>query len=119
MPSIKKPKYVDDTIVEEEDNRTLEDLVKEVSLQEFLDCKKTREILQQEAYWKFEKKTKSKIAKIYEDYNNLFGNKVIFKKDWNNEMGDVIADICYEHTADNYDVTIFHQCPELAAPVFR
>ena len=34
-------------------------------------------------------------------------------------MGDVIADICYEHTADNYDVTIFHQCPELAAPVFR
>ena len=63
--------------------------------------------------------TKSRIAKIYEDYNNLFGNKVIFKKDWNNEMGDVIADICYEHTADNYDVTIFHLCPELAAPVFR
>ena len=60
MPSIKKPKYVDDTIVEEEDNRTMEDLVKEVSLQEFLDCKKTREILQHEAYWKFEKKKSQK-----------------------------------------------------------
>ena len=33
MPSIKKPKYVDDTIVEEEDNRTMEDIVKEVSLE--------------------------------------------------------------------------------------
>ena len=64
MPSIKKPKYVDDTIVEEEDNRTLEDLVKEVSLQEFLDCKKTREILQDEAYWKFEK-NKVKNSKKY------------------------------------------------------
>ena len=28
MPSIKKPKYVDDTIVEEEDDRTLEEIVK-------------------------------------------------------------------------------------------
>ena len=119
MPSIKKPKYVDDTIVEEEDNRTMEDIVKEVSLEEFLNCKPTREILQNEAYWKFEKNTKAKLARIYEYYYNLFGNKVIFKKDWNNELGDLIADICYEFTADNYDITIFHHCPELAAPVFK
>ena len=32
MPSIKKPKYVDDTIVKDEDNRTMEEIVKEVSL---------------------------------------------------------------------------------------
>ena len=63
MPSIKKPKYVDDTIVQEEDNRTMEDIVKEVSLDEFLECKVTREILQNEAYWKFEKKTKGKNCK--------------------------------------------------------
>ena len=119
MPSVKKPKYIDDTIVEEEDNRTLEDLVKEVPLEEFLACKDTREILQNEAYWKFERKTKYKLAKIYEEFNNAFGNDVIFKKDWNNEFGDLIADIVYEHTADNFDLTIFHQCPELAAPVFK
>ena len=119
MPSIKKPKYVDDTIVEHEDNRSMHDIVKEVSLQEFLDCKETREILQNEAYWKFEKKTKGKIARIYEDYNNIFGNEIIFKKDWKNEFGDLIADLCYEHTADDYDVTIFHHCPQLAASVFK
>ena len=49
----------------------------------------------------------------------LFGNDTIFKKDWNNELGDVIADIVYEFTADNFDITIFHACPELAAPVFK
>ena len=119
MPSIKKPKYVDDTIVEEEDNRTLEDLVKEVPLEEFLACEATKEILVSEAYWKFERKTKYKLAKIYEEFNNAFGNDVIFKKDWNNELGDLIADIAYEHTADNFDITIFHYCPELAAPVFK
>ena len=119
MPSIKKPKYVDVTVVQEEDNRTMEDIVREVSLEEFLECKVTREILQNEAYWKFEKKTKGKIAKIYEDYNNLFGNKIIFKKDWKNELGDVVADICYEHTADDFDLTIFYDCPELASPLFK
>ena len=39
MPSIKKPKYVDDTVVQEEDNRSMEDIVREVSLDEFLECK--------------------------------------------------------------------------------
>lgn len=119
MPSIKKPKYVDDTIVENEDNRTLEDLVKEVPLEEYLECKDTREILQNEAYWKFERKTKYKLAKIYSEFNNAFGNDVIFKKDWRNEFGELIADIIYDHTADKYDLSIFHQCPELAAPVFK
>ncbi len=119
MPSIKKPKYVDDTVVDIEDNRTMEDLVKEVPLEEFLECKETKEILVSEAYWKFERKTKHKLAKIYEEYNNAFGNDVIFKKDWNNEFGEVIADIVYEHTADNFDLTIFHHCPELAASVFK
>lgn len=119
MPSIKKPKYVDDTIVEEEDNRTLEEIVQSVPLEEFLACKQTREILVNEAYWKFEKTTKNKLAKIYEEYNNAFGNDTIFQKDWNNELGDLIADIVYEFTADNFDVTIFHACPELAAPVFK
>ena len=42
MPSIKKPKYVDDTIVDDEDNRTMEDIVKEVPLEEFLNCKATK-----------------------------------------------------------------------------
>ena len=36
MPSIKKPKYVDDTIVEEEDDRTLEEIDQSVPLEEFL-----------------------------------------------------------------------------------
>ena len=85
MPSIKKPKYVDDTIVNQEDNRTMEDIVKEVPLEEFLSCKATKDILVSEAYWKFERKTKYKLVKIYEEFNNAFGNDVIFKKDWNNE----------------------------------
>ena len=119
MPSIKKPKYVDDTIVQDEDNRTMEEIVKEVSLEEFLQCKDTKEILANEAYWKFESKTKHKIAKIYSEFNNAFGNDVIFKKDWRNELGELIADIVYDHTADKFDLSIFHQCPELAAPVFK
>ena len=41
-------------------------------LEEFLACKQTREILVNEAYWKFEKRTKYKIAKIYEEFNNAF-----------------------------------------------
>lgn len=119
MPSIKKPKYVDDTIVEKQDNRTLEEIVKSVELEEFLGCKQTREILVNEAYWKFEKNTKNKLAVIYEAYNDAFGNETIFKKDWNNEFGDLIADIVYEFTADDFDLTIFHACPELAAPIFK
>lgn len=119
MPSIKKPKYVDDTIVVEEDNRTMEEIVKSVPLEEFLACKDTREILVSEAYWKFEAKTKYKLVKIYEEFNNAFGNDVIFIKDWKNELGEVIADIVYEHTADKFDLSIFHNCPELAAPVFK
>ena len=77
MPSIKKPKYVDDTIVNQEDNRTMEDIVKEVPLEEFLSCKATKDILVSEAYWKFERKTKYKLVKIYEEFNNAFGNDVL------------------------------------------
>ena len=43
MPSIRKPKYVDDTIVHEKDNRTLEEIVRDVPLEEFLECKETKE----------------------------------------------------------------------------
>ena len=119
MPSIKKPKYVDDTIVNQEDNRTMEDIVKEVPLEEFLSCKATKDILVSEAYWKFERKTKYKLVKIYEEFNNAFGNDVIFKKDWNNEYGEIIADIVYDHTADDFDLSIFHYCAELGAPLFK
>uniref|UniRef100_A0A6C0KAR3 Uncharacterized protein n=1 Tax=viral metagenome TaxID=1070528 RepID=A0A6C0KAR3_9ZZZZ len=119
MPSIKKPKYVDDTIADVEDNRTMEEIVRDVSLEEFLNCKETREILVTEAYWKFEAKTKHKLAKIYEDYNTAFGNDTIFTKDWKNELGDLIADIIYDHTSDNFDLNIFYACPELAEPVFK
>jgi hypothetical protein len=119
MPSIRKSKYVDDTIVNEKDNRTLEEIVRDVSVEEFLECKETKEILVNEAYWKFESNTKYKLSKIYTDYNEIFGNKVIFSKDWKNEYGDLIADIVYDHTADKFDFSIFHMCPGLAAPVFK
>lgn len=119
MPSIRKSKYVDDTIAKEKDNRTLEEIIRDVPLEKFLKCKETKEILVNEAYWKFESNTKYKLSKIYTDYNKIFGNKVIFSKDWKNEYGDLIADIVYDHTSDKFDYSIFHNCPELAAPIFK
>jgi len=119
MPCIKRKKFIDNTIVKEKDNRTLEEIVREVPLNQFLECKETREILVDESYYKFEAKTKQKLAKIYHNYNTVFGNNIIFSKDWKNEYGDLLADIVYDHTMDNFDYSIFYVCPGLAAPLFK
>ena len=88
--------------------------LKNLDLEDFLNCEDTREILICEHYDNFEKKLKHKLAYLYEKYNYCFRNEDFFGKDWDNELGESFAEMIYNFISVNYDLTLFYDCPALA-----
>jgi hypothetical protein len=106
--TFKNDKFVEEKLDPEKYLRTL-------SLEDFLDCDNTRDILLLEHYDNFEKYLKSKLEYLYKKYNLNFRNNNFFGKDWDNVSGDCFADMIFNHLSVKYDLSLFYECPELAA----
>ena len=107
------------------ENYDKNDEIKKISLDEFLNNKETASILYTNFFNKFEKIMLSKIEKKYSnilnDCQNEFFN--IFEKDkYNDEMNNASYElfmIIYNCVSKKYDISFFHENPELASCLFK
>ena len=118
MPSIKKKSVLDNN--NENDELDPVEFLKSLTIDKFLSCKETREILIAEHYWKFERELKPILVDLYCTYNSqLIEVGGIFNKDSNMLYRDYFAELIYEHIDKEYDLSIFYNNPELAEPLFE
>jgi len=101
------------------------DEIKNIELEEFLNNEETSTILYTNFFNNFEEKMLSKIEKKYcnilNDCHNEFFN--IFEKDkYNDEMNNASYElfmIIYNCVSKKYDISFFHENPELASCLFK
>jgi len=101
------------------------DEIKNIELEEFLNNEETANILYTNFFNSFEEKMLSKIEKKYcnilNDCQNEFFN--IFEKDkYNDEMNNASYElfmIIYNCVSKKYDISFFHENPELASCLFK
>ena len=118
MPSIKTKHAYNNS--NENDEFDPVDFLKSLTIDKFLSCKETREILIAEHYWKFERELKPILVDLYCTYNSrLIEVDGIFNKDSDMLYRDYFAELIYEHIDKEYDLSIFYNNPELAEPLFE
>ena len=101
--------YDNDTIL------TPEEYLKNLDIEDFLNCNETKEILEQESYQKFEIYLKPKLEEIFEKYAKSYSCFHYLKNDENGiKNSDIFSEIVYDNMNKDYDVTIFYDCPSLA-----
>ena len=94
--------------------------LKSLSLDDFLNCKETNDILNSEHYWKFEETLSEQLEHLYKNYYLQFpDNPVIFGRNYNALNANSFADLIYEFIDKKYDLTIFYDNPHLAEPLFK
>jgi hypothetical protein len=118
MPSIKKRDVSENNNANDEFNPV--EFLKSLSVDNFLSCKETKDILIAEHFWKFEKELKPILVDLYCEYNSQFiDSNCLFGKDPNMLYADYFAELIYEHIDKEYDLSIFYYNPELAEPLFE
>ena len=115
MPSIKKkPTVYEDDI---QDNEiSFEDYVKTLTLEDFLDYPKTCMYLEDQHTLDFDYLPREAIVRCYErmkkNADAYFPG--ILGKDYNVEEGNSLAHLIFNNINLKTDITVFHECPELA-----
>jgi len=97
-------------------------LVKETFTEEdFLSCEKTRERLVAEFCWNWEKNGEPNVEKFYQGIRGEMQGKYATPLfyDVNGEFSSKLNCIIFKHLKRDYDITIFHDCPDLADPLIR
>ena len=95
------------------------EFLKTLQYDDFVNCNKAKVILDDEHYWNYEKKLSKDLKNIYDKYNTIFGNNILFNKDPNKIYGVYFADLIYKFIQKKYDITIFYDDLGLAAPLFE
>ena len=96
------------------------DYLKSLDLEDFLNCKKTHDIMVDEHFFKYEKILEPRLIDIYEKFNEQHQDiSCLFGKDLDATMSHAFASMIYDHIAINYDVSIFYDCPELASCLIK
>jgi len=98
----------------DEENWDPVEILKSLNLEDFLNCKDTKQILISEHYNNFEKVLKPQLENLYQKYNFIYRNDKLFGKDWNNEEGNTFANLIYNYISVKYDLELFYECPALA-----
>ena len=97
-------------------------LIKETFTEEdFLSCDKTRQILEDEFFWDWEKRGEPKVEQFYQGMRKEMQGKYstpLFY-DIDGEFGVKLTGIVFSHLKKKYDISIFHDCPDLAEPLIR
>lgn len=116
MPSKKKREVQQDKF---EDNLNPNDFLKSLKYDDFINCKNTKQILENEHYWKFEHKLLNQLINLYNLYHKQFQSNNFLNKDTHCIYGQYFADLIYTYIDKNYDITIFYDNIDLADDLFK
>jgi hypothetical protein len=109
--------YSDEDAEEDEETIRERQILKECfKMEDFLEFPDTREIMEQEFRWKFEKELEPKLEAFWEKQvdmcrnqgSTLFDNEIDFS-----HVGDFIGTV-FNYLKTNYDLEIFYDNPSLA-----
>jgi hypothetical protein len=114
--------YRIDNMSEEEFYEYRRNLVKETFTEEdFLSCSITRARLQNEFIWEWEKNCVPKIENYYNGMrrqtHETFATPLFYDKD--GSFSSELTGIVYKYLKKEYDISIFHDCPNLADPLIK
>jgi len=104
---------------EYDENITMEDIVKDITEEEFLNNKDTREILDTEHYFEYDTYMSKKIERIFDAYYDQFNCKEVFSSRDAKYCSLAFSSLVYNYIVKEYDFKLFIDCPELAAPIFK
>ena len=97
------------------DIMTKEEYLKNLDMQDFLNCDETRDILQQESYYEFELTIKPALERLFQRYAKNFNCNIFLSNDPDGKKNsDIFSEIVYDNMSNNYDLTLFYDCPSLA-----
>ena len=89
--------------------------LKKLSLDDFLACESTKNILIEEHYNNFERYLEKRLINIYETFNKQYQDvHCLFKNDLDAIDSHAFASMIYSFISVNYDLELFYECPELA-----
>lgn len=114
--------YRIDNMTEEEFYEHRRNLIKETFTEEdFMSCPTTRVRLQNEFIWEWEKTGVPKIENYYDGMrrqtHETFATPLFYDKD--GDFSSELTGIVYKHLKKEYDISIFHDCPNLAEPLIK
>jgi len=114
--------YRIDNMTEEEFYEHRRNLIKETFTEEdFMSCPTTRVRLQNEFIWEWEKTGVPKIENYYDGMrrqtHETFATPLFYDKD--GDFSSELTGIVYKHLKKEYDISIFHYCPNLAEPLIK
>ena len=114
--------YRIDNMSEDEFYEYQKNLVKETFTEEdFLSCSATRTRLQNEFIWEWEKNCVPKIENYYNGMrrqtHETFATPLFYDKD--GSFSSELTGIVYKYLKKEYDISIFHDCPNLAVPLIK
>ncbi len=89
--------------------------------EDFLSCSITRARLQNEFIWEWEKNGVPKIENYYNGIRRqtreTFATPLFYDKD--GSFSSDLTGIVYKYLKKEYDISIFHDCPNLAEPLIK
>lgn len=91
------------------------DYLKNLDIQDFLNCDETRDILREEEYKLFETNIKPSLIQLFKYYAKEYTSDVFLYNDPDGEKnGTIFADIVNNFLSDKHDLTIFYENTYLA-----
>ena len=105
---------------EVEEYITKEDYLKNLDLQDFLNCSETKEILETEAYNKFERGLKHSLMYLFSNVAKSYSSDVFLKNDYLGDKNkDIFSELVYNSITPNYNLQIFYDDPDLAKQLLK
>ena len=100
-------------------NLSPEDFVNSLSLDDYLNNKKTKNILLNEHQYQYDNVLRYKISKLYSLLNQQFNDHLLFlSKEQDNIGGDNFADFVYNFIQTKYHLNIFKNEPKWTVTLF-
>ena len=87
-------------------------------LEDFLNCKETKQILEEEHYNNFEKNVEPKLINFLKYFKEYYNETSLFKETKGHAEGEFVA-LIYNNLNKNYDLNIFYENPELAQSLLK
>ena len=120
MPCIRKQRK--QKRVKEKEMISFETILRETyTLTDFLNCDKTREILEQNWFFEFTRKYAPQIEKFYENERKYFreSNATLFYYDTCGSFVSHLTTMLFSHVEPKYDLEFFYNNPNLAKPLIE
>lgn len=99
---------------------TEEEYLKNLDLQDFLNCSETKEILDTEAYNKFERGLKYSLMHLFTNVAKSYSSDIFLKNDYLGDKNkDIFSELVYNSITPNYNLQIFYDDPDLAKQLLK